>query len=86
MELAYNVADLPLTLPTGLVVACQNSRSQHSNKATAMRLLKAKLYELEEEKNRGEMERLAGERRKIDFGKPPTGPVIAPKRIVCRGF
>jgi peptide chain release factor 2 len=51
-----------------------------------MRLLKAKLYELEEEKNRGEMERLAGERRKIDFGKPPTGPVIAPKRIVCRGF
>lgn len=69
-------------LPTGLVAACQNSRSQHKNKATAMRLLKAKLYELEEEKNRQEMEKLAGERRKIDFGSQIRSYVMQPYQMV----
>ena len=69
-------------LPTGLVVACQNERSQHKNKARAMKLLKAKLYDLEMEKKRSEMEKIAGERRKIDFGSQIRSYVMQPYQLV----
>lgn len=69
-------------LPTGIVVACQNERSQHKNKARAMKLLKAKLYELEMEKKRAEIEKLAGERRKIDFGSQIRSYVMHPYQMV----
>ena len=69
-------------LPTGVVVACQNSRSQHKNKDTAMRLLKAKLYEIEMQKKREEMEQLAGERMKIDFGSQIRSYVMHPYQMV----
>lgn len=69
-------------IPSGLVVACQNSRSQHSNRATAMKLLKAKLYDLEKEKNREEMAKLGGERRKIDFGSQIRSYVMQPYQMV----
>ena len=69
-------------LPSGIVVACQNERSQHKNKATAMRLLKAKLYEKEMEKKREEMDKLAGERRKIDFGSQIRSYVLQPYQQV----
>lgn len=69
-------------IPTGIVVACQNERSQHKNKATAMKLLKAKLYELEVEKNQKELEQIAGERRKIDFGSQIRNYVLQPYQLV----
>lgn len=69
-------------LPSGIVVACQNERSQHKNKATAMRLLKAKLYEKEMEKKREEMDKIAGERRKIDFGSQIRSYVLQPYQQV----
>ncbi len=53
-------------LPTGIVVQCQNDRSQHKNKATAMKQLRAKLYELEEQKRR--IEAQAAEESKADVG------------------
>lgn len=68
--------------PTGIVVACQNERSQHKNKATAMKLLKAKLYELEEQKQREEMAKIAGERKKIDFGSQIRNYVMQPYQLV----
>ena len=69
-------------IPTGIVVACQNERSQHKNKATALKLLKAKLYEREEEKKREEMNRIAGERMKIDFGSQIRSYVLQPYQLV----
>ena len=69
-------------MPTGIVVACQNERSQHKNKATAMKLLKAKLYELELSKKQDELEKIAGERRKIDFGSQIRSYVMQPYQLV----
>ena len=69
-------------LATGIVVACQNERSQHKNKATAMKLLKAKLYDLEVEKNQNELDKIAGERRKIDFGSQIRNYVMQPYQLV----
>jgi peptide chain release factor 2 len=68
--------------PTGIVVACQNSRSQHKNKDTAMKLLKAKIYELEMEKKREEMNKISGERKKIDFGSQIRSYVMQPYQMV----
>ena len=55
-------------LPTGIVVTCQNERSQHANRAVAMRVLKAQLYERELEKQRSAIEAAAGERKSVEFG------------------
>jgi len=68
--------------PTGIVVACQNERSQHKNKSTCMKLLKAKLYEVEMDKKRAEAEQIAGERRKIDFGSQIRSYVMQPYQMV----
>lgn len=69
-------------LPTGIVVACQNERSQHKNKATAMKLLKAKLYDLEVAKKQEELDKIAGERMKIDFGSQIRNYVLQPYQLV----
>ncbi len=69
-------------LPTGIVVACQSQRSQHKNKATAMKLLKAKLHEVEEEKQREQLAQLTGERKKIDFGSQIRNYVMQPYQLV----
>jgi peptide chain release factor 2 len=69
-------------LPTNIVVSCQSERSQHKNKATCMKLLKAKLYELELEKQREELAKIAGERKKIDFGSQIRNYVMQPYQLV----
>jgi peptide chain release factor 2 len=69
-------------LPSGIVVACQSGRSQHKNKDTAMKLLKAKLYDLEVEKKHVELDKLAGERKKIDFGSQIRSYVMQPYQMV----
>ena len=68
--------------PSGIVVSCQNERSQHKNKATAMKLLRAKLYEEQREKQREEINKLAGERKKIDFGSQIRSYVMQPYQMV----
>ncbi|MCB0344964.1 MAG: peptide chain release factor 2 [Bdellovibrionales bacterium] len=68
--------------PSGIVIACQTDRSQHKNKARAMKLLKAKLYDLELEKKREEANALAGERKKIDFGSQIRSYVMQPYQMV----
>ncbi|MEP7060054.1 MAG: peptide chain release factor 2 [Actinomycetota bacterium] len=69
-------------LPTGLVAACQNERSQLQNKAVAMRILKARLAELEREKRDAEMQEIRGERKAVDFGSQIRSYVLAPYQMV----
>lgn len=69
-------------IPTGVVVACQSGRSQHKNKDACFKLLKARLYELEMDKKRDELESLHGERKKIDFGSQIRSYVLQPYQMV----
>jgi peptide chain release factor 2 len=69
-------------LPTGVVVNCQNERSQHKNRATAMRQLKARLYELEIEKKESEAVVLGGEKKEIGWGSQIRSYVLHPYRMV----
>lgn len=68
--------------PTGIVVTCQNERSQHQNKHTAMKLLKAKLFELELEKKREEKIQLMGEQKDIAWGSQIRSYVFQPYTMV----
>jgi peptide chain release factor 2 len=69
-------------LPTGLVVTCQNERSQIKNKATAMRTLKSRLYEKREDEKRSEMERFYGEKGDIAWGNQIRSYVFQPYQMV----
>ncbi|MGF1449075.1 MAG: peptide chain release factor 2 [Opitutales bacterium] len=69
-------------LPTGIVAACQNERSQHKNKATAMRLLKSKIFEKLEDEKRTEMERFYGEKGEIGWGNQIRSYVFQPYQMV----
>ena len=69
-------------LPTGLVVACQNERSQHKNKDRAMKMLKAKLYERERAIQEEKMDQIKGARMKIDFGSQIRSYVMQPYQLV----
>lgn len=69
-------------LPTGLVAACQNERSQLQNKAVAMRILKARLAELDRQKRDDELASIRGERKKVDFGSQIRSYVLAPYQMV----
>lgn len=69
-------------LPTGIVVACQNERSQHQNKAMAFRILKAKLFERELESRQKKMEELAGEKKEIGWGRQIRSYVFQPYMMV----
>jgi len=69
-------------LPTGIVVQCQNERSQISNRATAMRMLKSRLLELEERKRSEELARERGEQLDVNFGSQIRSYVLHPYQMV----
>ncbi|HEX6256646.1 MAG TPA: peptide chain release factor 2 [Euzebyales bacterium] len=69
-------------LPTGIVVSCQNERSQLQNRATAMTLLKAKLAELERAKREEELAALRGEQRDVAWGSQIRSYVLHPYQMV----
>ncbi len=69
-------------IPTGIVVTCQNQKSQLQNKDAAFRVLKAKLYELEEAKRAAEIEELRGERMENSFGSQIRNYVLYPYQLV----
>lgn len=69
-------------LPTGIVVSCQNQRSQHQNRAVAMQVLRSRLYELEIEKRRAETAELAANKADNSFGSQIRNYVLAPYRLV----
>ncbi len=68
--------------PSGIVVQCQNERSQSSNKATAMAMLRSKLVELEERKRREEIARERGEAQDVNFGSQIRSYVLHPYTMV----
>ena len=68
--------------PTGIVVQCQNERSQSSNKAEAMTMLRSKLLELEERKRREEIARETGEAQDVNFGSQIRSYVLHPYSMV----
>jgi peptide chain release factor 2 len=69
-------------IPTGIVVQCQNERSQHKNKRAAMGMLEAKLYQLRETEKDKELKAAYGEKAEIDFGYQIRSYVMAPYQLV----
>ena len=69
-------------MPSGIIVACQNERSQHKNKAICMKVLKARLYDLEQKAKDKKMEDLAGDKKGIAWGSQIRSYVLQPYRLV----
>ncbi len=69
-------------LPTGIVVQCQNERSQHRNKDMAMKMLMARLYEREKEEQAKEQENLHGDKKEIAWGSQIRSYVLQPYRMI----
>ena len=69
-------------VPTGIVVQCQNERSQHKNKSSAMKVLKSRLYELEQEKQGEEKKEMEKQKRKIEWGSQIRSYVLHPYRLI----
>jgi len=69
-------------LPTGIVVTCQNERSQHKNRDVAMKLLRARLYQVEVDKRQEAQEKLEGEKKDIAFGSQIRSYTLQPYQLV----
>jgi peptide chain release factor 2 len=69
-------------MPSGIVVQCQNQRSQHQNRAVAMQVLRSRLYEMELEKRKAETALLEANKQEISFGSQIRNYVLAPYRLV----
>ena len=69
-------------LPTGIVVSCQNERSQHKNRSQAMKVLKARLFDLKQKEQAAKLEQLGGEKRDIAFGSQIRSYVLQPYQMI----
>ena len=69
-------------LPTGIVVSCQNERSQHKNRDVAMKVLKARLYDLETQKQQDKLQQIGGAKKDIAFGSQIRSYVLQPYQLI----
>jgi len=69
-------------LPTGIVVSCQNERSQHRNRESALKVLKARLYDLKLKENQAKLEQISGAKKEIAFGSQIRSYILQPYRLV----
>ncbi|HET9705732.1 MAG TPA: peptide chain release factor 2 [Vicinamibacterales bacterium] len=69
-------------LPTGIVVSCQNERSQHKNRDVAMKVLKARLYDLERQKQQDKLSQIGGAKKDIAFGSQIRSYVLQPYQMI----
>ncbi|HYA26961.1 MAG TPA: peptide chain release factor-like protein, partial [Thermodesulfovibrionales bacterium] len=68
--------------PTGIVVTCQNERSQHKNKAMAMKILRARLYDLQVREQEKKVEGIVGDKKGISWGNQIRSYTLQPYRLV----
>jgi peptide chain release factor 2 len=69
-------------LPTGIVVSCQNERSQHRNRDSAMKVLKARLYDLKQKEQQAKLDQIGGAKQQIAFGSQIRSYVLHPYQMV----
>jgi len=69
-------------LPTGIVVSCQNERSQHKNRASAMKVLKSRLYDMKLKEQQAKLSQLGGEKKDIAFGSQIRSYVLHPYQMI----